>query len=208
VGSGFTVFRDLFRVFSDIFSVSVTVSQYSGGILVSLDFKLGEGAPMPYRMLRGIALTIVLGGLLGLAGVRAANQDTRVLAAVARGDLDAVRALLKQKADVNVREADGSTPLLWAVHQTNAGLVTLLIDAGADVNAANRYGITPLVEASRLGSTPIIDALLKAGANPNAAPTSSAPAPIRTSSRRHPSFRARSAATRAAACGPIMPAVG
>jgi ankyrin repeat protein len=167
---------------------------------------------MPYRMLRGIALTIRLGGFLGLAGVRAANQDTRVLTAVARGDLDAVRALLKQKADVNVREADGSTPLLWAVHQTNAGLVTLLIDAGADVNAANRYGITPLVEASRLGSTPIIDALLKAGANPNAAPTSSArssaPAPIRTSSRRHPSFRARSAATRAAACGPIMPAVG
>ena len=82
-----------------------------------------------------------------------------MLAAVTRGDVDAVLALLKQKADVNVREADGSTP--------HAELVRVLIGAGADVNAANRYGITPLIEASRLGSTPLIDALLKAGANPN-----------------------------------------
>jgi len=35
---------------------------------------------MPDRMLRGIALTIVLVGFLGFGGVRAANQDTRVLA--------------------------------------------------------------------------------------------------------------------------------
>jgi ankyrin repeat protein len=40
--------------------------------------------------------------------------DSALTKAVKAGDLQAVRALVKQGAVVNVRSGDGSTPLLWA----------------------------------------------------------------------------------------------
>ena len=57
-----------------------------------------------------------------------------------KGDKAAVRALLEQRADVNVPQADGATALHWATFRGNKELVDLLIRAGADVKAASREG--------------------------------------------------------------------
>ena len=55
-----------------------------------------------------------------------------------------VRALLKQRANVNVAEADGTTALHWAIRDRRTPVAEALIRAGANVKAANRYAMTPL----------------------------------------------------------------
>ncbi len=95
-----------------------------------------------------------------------ANGDGPLGKAVKAGDVAAVRALIKSRADVNARFGDGSTPLLWAAHSSDIEMARLLIAAGAEVDAANRYGITPLLDASRTGDAAMMSVLLKAGADP------------------------------------------
>ena len=107
--------------------------------------------------------------LLAVFTLGAAARDVPLVEAVKEGSAESVRALLDQRADVNVAEADGTTALHWAVHGEAAALVGLLIDAGADVGAANRYGVTPLSLACLTGNAAIIEQLLEAGADANAA---------------------------------------
>jgi ankyrin repeat protein len=105
---------------------------------------------------------------LALTAGAAGGEGVRVIDAVKTGSAEAVRAVLKQKADVNAAEPDGTTALHWAAHASNLELAQLLVRAGANVNAANRYGVVPLRLAVESGNAALVDALLKAGANPNA----------------------------------------
>jgi ankyrin repeat protein len=84
-------------------------------------------------------------------------------------DRAAIRALLKQHADVNVPQADGMTALHWAAYHDDLDIAGLLLRAGANARAANRYGVTPLAMACTNGSAGMIGLLLNAGADPNAA---------------------------------------
>jgi len=89
--------------------------------------------------------------------------------AAMQNDTDAVRALLKQAADVNAAQGDGMTALHWAAMHGDADLVKMLVFAGANVGATTRIGsYTPLYLASQQGQAPAIEALLKAGADPKA----------------------------------------
>lgn len=88
--------------------------------------------------------------------------------AVQAGDRQAVRALLKNHADVNAADPDGTTPLQWAARADDLETAQLLIRAGANAKAANRYGVTPLSLAATNRNAVMIEALLKAGADPNA----------------------------------------
>jgi uncharacterized protein len=100
-----------------------------------------------------------------------AAASTKLIDAVKRGDVSAVRVLIAQKApgnDVNAPDPDGSTPLHWAVQRDNVALVDVLLAAGANVKVATRYNITPLSLACTNGNARIVDRLLKAGADPNA----------------------------------------
>jgi ankyrin repeat protein len=87
--------------------------------------------------------------------------------AVKRGDVNAVRALVAQKADVNAPDADGSTALHWAAQRDDVAMVDALIAAGASVKAKTRYNVTPLSLACTNGDAKLVDRLLKAGADPN-----------------------------------------
>ena len=92
--------------------------------------------------------------------------QSQVAAAVKRGDIAAVRALIQKKADVNAREVDGSTALHWAVDRDDLEAADLLIGAGANVRAATREEVTPLAMACLHGSLPMVEQLLRAGADP------------------------------------------
>ena len=97
------------------------------------------------------------------------GTDLRLLDAVQRQDREAVRALLKQRVDVDAKRGDGLTALAAAVHLDDADTVDLLIGAGANVNAANDLSITPLMLATTNGNAAIVERLLKAKADPHAA---------------------------------------
>jgi ankyrin repeat protein len=104
---------------------------------------------------------------LGISAPALAKADAPLMDAVRAGDVDAVRALLDQGADVDARMGDGSTALQWAVHERRPEMVDLLLDAGADVTAANRHGVSPVWLAAENGDAAMIERLLDAGADPN-----------------------------------------
>lgn len=94
-----------------------------------------------------------------------AAGDPTLVAAARDGDVQAVRALIAKRTNVNEHARDGSTAILWATYHSNLEMARALIAAGAAVNTPNHYGITPLLQASRSGDAPLIAALLKAGAD-------------------------------------------
>jgi ankyrin repeat protein len=99
----------------------------------------------------------------------AATPASPVADAAEKRDRAAIRALLKERADVNTTQADGMTALHWAAYHDDRDVAEQLVRAGARVQAANRYGVTPLSLASTNGNAALIELLVKAGADPNAA---------------------------------------
>lgn len=105
--------------------------------------------------------------LFSLSTLIAAEAGAGIVDAVKNGNTAAVRALLKQKVDVNAPAVDGATALHWAAELDDVETASLLIRSGANVKAVNRYGVTPLSLACTNGSAPMIELLLKAGADSN-----------------------------------------
>src|SRR5882672_9829711 len=106
-----------------------------------------------------LVLCVVLQGTAYGAGANAAD-------AAQRKDKDALKTLVKQRADLNAAQPDGTTALHWAAHWNDAEAVSLLLRAGANAKAVNRYGATPLSEAVVSGNAAMIEALVNAGASP------------------------------------------
>lgn len=123
-----------------------------------------------------------LGVVLATLRMFADTPDLRLIEAVKNGDTAAVRALLKQRIDVNATQGDGATALHWAAYRDDLESADLLIRAGAKVNAVNDVRATPLMMASVTGNPLVIGRLLKAGANPNLA-LESGETPLMTASR-------------------------
>ena len=114
------------------------------------------------------ALKRIGGVCLMLAPSLWSAPTSPVADAAMKGDREAVRALIRQKANVNTPQVDGATALHWAVQANDLEMSDLLIRAGAQVSAANEAGATPLLLATMNGNTAMIEALIKAGADPNA----------------------------------------
>src|SRR5690242_14315943 len=112
-------------------------------------------------------LTISLIGIACLAAMSlASSDDVRVANAAMKGDKDAVRALLKQAADVNAAQGDGMTALHWAAMNRDAEMAQMLLYAGANLRAATRIGgYSPLFMAAKSGTPAVVTLLLKAGAD-------------------------------------------
>jgi len=104
--------------------------------------------------------------LLTSATARAASSP--MADAAMKQNREAVRLLLRQKADVNAPQVDGTTALHWAVRLDDLDTADLLIRAGARVGVVNRDGVTPLQLAALNGNAAMIEKLIKAGADPNA----------------------------------------
>src|SRR5262244_3199614 len=90
--------------------------------------------------------------LATVASTSARAHDSQLADAVKGEDATAVRALLRQKVDVNIPQADGATALHWAAYRNDVETMELLLRAGARVNAANVYGVTPLSLACTNGN--------------------------------------------------------
>jgi ankyrin repeat protein len=105
-------------------------------------------------------------GLVVALSVGISAAESPIADAAARGDREAVKALLKNAADVNAAQGDGMTALHWAAMHGDADLAQMLIVAGANIKATTRLGTyTPLYLASQQGHGKVIQALIKAGAD-------------------------------------------
>ena len=101
-------------------------------------------------------------------------DDTALTAAVRRGDLDKVRALVDGGANVNESTNDG-TPLTLAARGGRADIVNLLLGNGADADQATRGDGTPLTNAVLAGDRNMVTDLLKRGADANRATSDGTP---------------------------------
>jgi len=133
---------------------------------------------MPRRRTRLLfALAALLATILSIGQV--AGADNPVAAAAARGDIERVRELLRDGADVNAPQGDGMTALHWAAARNDRPLAELLIYAGASLDAGTRIGhYQPLHIASREGHAAVVGALLQAGADPVARTSNSGATPL------------------------------
>ncbi len=95
-----------------------------------------------------------------------ANLSDQFYKAIRTDDKQAIAALLKSGADVNIHDGRGATPLMYAAAVGSPAMMGQLITAGADVNAVTSFDATALMWcANNLEKVRI---LLDRGANVNA----------------------------------------
>jgi len=67
-----------------------------------------------------------------------------LIEAIIQGDLEAVKKLIMEKANVNKPDAKNVYPLQWAIKLNHTDIALELISAGADINITDPQGNTPL----------------------------------------------------------------
>ena len=93
----------------------------------------------------------------------AASLAPQIIEAAARGDLEKIKAILKNNPELlNTKKGNafGSTPLHFAAYNGRTEVAQYLLSTGADVNAINNAGVTPLHDATATGRLDIVLLLL------------------------------------------------
>lgn len=97
---------------------------------------------------------------------RNARDESALMMAALRGNLEVARLLIERDADVN---KTGWTPLHYAASstaETATSMVALLLEHHAYIDAASPNGTTPLMMAVRYGSPDVARRLVEEGADP------------------------------------------
>jgi ankyrin repeat protein len=113
---------------------------------------------------RAALAALLLFACAGVWSVARADHGA-LLAAVERGDAQAVRLALAQGTQVDTRDVRGRTALLVATYGNHIEAARALIAAGADVNAKDDIQDSPFLYAGAEGRTEILKLALAAGAN-------------------------------------------
>ena len=106
--------------------------------------------------------------VLSLAGWVAVQAAPALVDAAEKGDLKAVKSLLREGADINAAQPDGMTALHWAVQRNDLDMTNALLAAHADYHITNRTGVRALYLAAMNGNAASIARLLDAGEDANA----------------------------------------
>ena len=95
------------------------------------------------------------------------NESQRFDEEQQKADIDVIRQLIKDGADVNEVNERGRTPLMLALgNGYDLEIIKLLINAGTDVNVKDKEGSTALIKATANMADPaIIKFLLESGAD-------------------------------------------
>jgi uncharacterized protein len=90
-------------------------------------------------------------------------DETPLMMAVLKGQVELVSAMLAKDADVN---KTGWTPLHYAATSGNIALINLLLEKHAYIDAESPNGSTPLMMAAMYGTPSAVKLLLEEGADP------------------------------------------
>ncbi len=106
-------------------------------------------------------------------------SGTPLVDAARRGEVELVRSMLDDGADVNAAQGDGLTALHASAERGHVEIAKLLIAAGADLDAETRIGhYTPLHLAGRGGHGHVVLALAEAGADVSRATSNTGVTPL------------------------------
>ena len=97
------------------------------------------------------------------------EYKTPLVIAVRNEDIDEVRELIANGANINGREEDKTTPLFAAVESGNLEIVQLLLEQGAKVNARDKEKQSPLMRLDDDATPNLVELLLRFGAKINLA---------------------------------------
>jgi ankyrin repeat protein len=95
--------------------------------------------------------------------IRTDHDESPLMMAALKGQLDLARQLIARGADVN---KTGWTPLHYAATGGHLEIIQLLLDNYAYIDAESPNGSTPLMMAAHYGTPAAVKLLLDAGADP------------------------------------------
>jgi Ankyrin repeats (3 copies)/Ankyrin repeats (many copies) len=102
------------------------------------------------------------------ANIATAGLNDVLIKAAEQGDINTLKSIIHDGADVNATMDDGMTSLMYASMGGHLEIVRALIAKGADVNAKTNDGVSSLMYASLGGHLEIVRALIAKGAEVNA----------------------------------------
>lgn len=127
----------------------------------------------------GLCLLLLQGCESGVGGERridnreeerasemAESVKDQLLQASESGQVEKVRQLIRDGADLNVQDARGRTPLMIATYKKDFAMAKVLIEAGADVNVRDDMLNSPFLYAGAEGYLDILRLAIDAGADP------------------------------------------
>ena len=97
----------------------------------------------------------------------ATDEEHRLVVAAGRGDVEAVRRLLRAGVSVHARDREDFSALFTAAQMGRTAVVALLLEEGANVNEWDDDGFTVLFIAARQGHLAVVALMLEEGANVN-----------------------------------------
>ena len=156
-------------------AASAARSRSTGAVLIAWAVFLGPGALLaatgPFSNEDGTSRNDGPAPGAADAPIAASSSTLTPVADAARdGDATAVRALLRNGADVQSAHGDGFTALHWSALEGRTDIVAMLLYAGAQTEARTRIGgHTPLHVAASRGHVEVVRRLLDRNADPDAA---------------------------------------
>lgn len=115
----------------------------------------------------------------------AAEANMELISAAARGDVETVKSLLTQGANVDASDESGVTPLIAAAYGNHVETAQVLIEAGADVNRQDRTQQSAYLIATSEGYLALLELTLAAGADVHSLDSYNGTGLIRAADRGH-----------------------